>query len=166
MTISIPYWAREIKDDGLATWLAFAKLLADRYGYDTRYYIHMDDMVRMTNKRSKGINTWLISHRCINQNMKTTDCFANACSFEFIERPKVQDRSHRSLQYELTDHRAQLVWAYLLGCLNHRLITDKKHVQVHSQNRYYNNSDHIKEFRIDREALYKYMPIEAANLRE
>ena len=159
MTIKLPYWAKDIDDDGIATFIAFAKLIADLHGYDTRYYLHIDDIVRMVNKRSKGINDWIVSNKCIKRHMRCSDIFEAAYSFDFKTKPTNNTRSQRTHPYELTEHRAQLVWIYLLGCLNHGLITKKKHKRIQPGDRFKLNTYDIKEFQIDRKALANYIPV-------
>lgn len=163
MKIRLPYWAKDIKDDGVATFIAFAKKIADVYGYDIRYYVEIDDMVRMVNKRAIGMNSFLTSHPCILENLRTSDVFDAAFTFEFKDQPTYTQvftkRSQRTVSYTLTTHRAQLVWTYLLGCLNHNLITDKPIVKPKTPKEYYDANYHsntygIKQFKVSRPPQY------------
>ena len=91
--------------------------------------------------------------------MRCADIFEAAYSFDFKTKPTNNTRSQRTHPYELTEHRAQLVWIYLLGCLNHGLITKKKHKRIQPGERHHLNTYDIREFQIDRKALANYIPI-------
>ena len=59
MTIQVPKFAQTIKDEGVLTLIAFCTRIANRYGYQETYSIHVDDVIRICNKRSQSIAHWL-----------------------------------------------------------------------------------------------------------
>ena len=158
MIIKIPMWAKSIKDDGVATFLAFALRMCELHGYDTPYFMHKDDATRIINKRSDGLEDWLRRFNCIDDNMKIGKVLDHVLVFS-MPQPSRADmignrlRAIQMADYEIKDDRQKLIWVYLLGCLNVNLIappdyeyTDDAHKYVHR------NTSNIKQFNITREA--------------
>ena len=157
MKINLPTWAEGIDDDGIAIFVAFCSRVCDIYGYNTRYYISKEDVSKMSNKVSQGIVEWLRRVPQINDNILLGDLLDTTVIFT-IEAPDHKRKLGRPagyrkrkqkniVRYELEDHRSQLTWMYLLGCLNHNIITDDA-IDVKG----INNTFGIKEFNITREA--------------
>ena len=151
-------WAKPIKDDGVACFIAFATRMCELHGYDTAYFLHKDDLVRMVNKRSDGVEDWLRSFECIDTNIKIGQIYEHVIIFSIPEPIRLnplggRKRNPKFADYELTDIRQQMVWMYLLGCLNQNLIGDKDYEHLDADAAKYNkNTFGIKEFNIDREA--------------
>ena len=158
MIIKIPMWAKSIKDDGVACFLAFAQRMCELHGYDTPYFMHKDDVTRIINKRADGLEDWLRRFNCIDDNMKIGKVLDHVVVFSMPAPNRISTlgtpyRHTKQADYKLTDERQKLVWMYLLGCLNVNLIapedyeyTDDTHKYVHK------NTPNIKEFNITREA--------------
>ena len=155
MIIKLPMWARPIKDDGVASFLAFATRMCELYGYDTAYFMHKDDLIRIVNKRSDGVEDWLRRFECIETHMKLGKVYEHVVVWSMPEpvRTEKWSRGVKQMDYELTDPRQKMVWMYLLGCLNQNLISqdDYEHLENDAA-RYNKNSFGIKEFNITREA--------------
>jgi hypothetical protein len=155
MIIKIPMWAKPIKDEGVATFLAFASRMCELHGYDTPYFMHKDDVIRILNKRSDGLEAWLRRFECIATNMKLGQVYEHVVVWS-MKQPVRTEKWQRALQlsdYELTDPRQKMVWMYLLGCLNQNLISEDDYEHLETASAKYNkNSFGIKEFNITREA--------------
>ena len=148
-------WSKPIKDDGAATFIAFASRMCELHGYDTAYFMHKDDLVRIVNKRSDGVEPWLRRFECIETNMKIGQVYEHVVVFSIPEpvRTEKWSRGLKLMDYELTDPRQKMVWMYLLGCLNQNLISDNDYEHLETASAQYNkNTFGIKEFNITREA--------------
>ncbi|CAB4154516.1 hypothetical protein UFOVP643_8 [uncultured Caudovirales phage] len=152
MTIKVPTWSVGIEDQGVNVFVAFASRVCDIYGYDTQYYISTDDIARMTNKIPQGIVEWLRSFPQIEDNMLIGDLLDATLIFQ-ISSPKGFKRraNHRvgstGIDIQLTDERYQMAWMYLLGCLNHNIISENL-----SKSGANNNTFGMHTFKITREA--------------
>ena len=158
MMIKLPTWARGITDEGAATFIAFAARIASQYGYDIQYCIHMDDVVKLTNRVPQGMADWLRAQPGLHENMvigKILDdvmVFSMEAPGKSVTQAELRQRQRRveQIDFELTQERQKFVWMYILGCLHQDLVTDN---DVMRQD--YNcqrNTLGIKEFQIDREA--------------
>ena len=151
MEIKAPKWAVTIKDEGAFTFAAFADRMCRVHGFDEMYTIHIDDVVRMCNKRSFGILDWLRSIPEIADNIELGHLYEHVVCFKLkqpvLEKAKNAGRPKLEYMYprELTEDRQKFVWMYLLGSLNHNLVKEPK--LVHERNTF-----GIKEFFITREA--------------
>lgn len=151
MKINVPKWAIGVEDEGANVFLAFASRICDIYGYDTEYYISRDDVSRMTNKISQGIVDWLRSFPQIEDNMIIGDLLETTIVFQIpgnkLRRKKLTFKTTDRLQVELTEERNKLAWIYLLGCLNHDIISENM-----SKHKIQRNTFGMKTFQISREA--------------
>ena len=152
MKIKVPTWAIGIEDQGVNVFIAFASRVCQLYGYDSQYYISKDDVSRMTNKTSQGIVEWLRSYPQIEDNMQIGDLLDTTLIFE-ISRPAGYRKKSNfkegmvGIEVELTDVRYQIAWSYLLGTLNHNIISENQSKSSHN-----NNTFGMQAFQITREA--------------
>jgi len=152
MIIKVPAWAIGLEDQGVNVFVAFASRVCELYGYDNQYYISRDDVSRMTNKISTGIVEWLRSHPQIEDNMIIGDVLDTTVIFQiskpvgYRKKPNYK-QGQVGLEVELTDVRYQMAWVYLLGCLNHNIISENL-----SKSTYSNNTFGMQAFQITREA--------------
>lgn len=158
MTIKLPNWAVGIEDQGINVFIAFASRVCELYGYDNQYYISKDDVSRMTNKTSQGIVDWLRSFPQIEDNMQLGDLLDTTLVFQITKpigyRKKKNFKEGMSgIEVELTDVRYQIAWSYLLGCLNHNIISENS-----AKSTYNNNTFGMQAFQITREAA-AYMTV-------
>ena len=152
MTIHAPYWITKFKDDHFKVFLWFCHRMASQHGFHTWYGIHTDDVVRMCNKRNKGLIEWL------REMTKGTDRieFGQTHDREIIflvhdiKREKKPGRPHPEKVFptKINDLRAQFVHMYVLGCLNNNLLGDN----TFDMSRFQTNAFGVKEFLITREA--------------
>ena len=152
MKIKIPTWGIGLEDQGVIVFVAFASRVCQLYGYDHQYYISRDDVARMCNKVSTGIVEWLRSHPQIEDNMIIGDVLDTTVIFQISKPVGYRKKSNFKegsvgIEAELTDVRYQLAWSYLLGCLNHNIISET--VGTSSYN---NNTFGMQSFQITREA--------------
>jgi len=132
MTIDIPVWAKDIKDEGVLLFIAFADRLASMNGYDVRYTMEMSDATRICNKRANGMPAWLRSYDEIDEHMLIGQPFSDVLSFEFkkqhlrspsgTKRYNYQMKKPFRTKYNIKKSRYKFVWMYILGCLNNNLI--------------------------------------------
>ena len=152
MILKVPKWSIAIKDEGAFTFAAFADRMCRVHGFDVMYTIHIDDVVRMCNKRSHGIIEWLRSIPEIADNIELGHLYEHVVCFKLKQPVLVKSpRAGRpQLEYmyprELTEDRQKYIWMYLLGSLNHNLIKEPETVAER-------NTFGIKEFFITREAI-------------
>ena len=153
MEIKLPKWATTIKDEGVLTFVAFADRMCRLNGFDTTYTLHIDDLVRMCNKRSMGLLDWLREFPEISDNIEVGKLYDSVVCFSLkepvLEKAKHAGRPKKEYMYpkELKSNRQQYIWMYLLGCLNHNLITGEDPKNIAER-----NSFGIQEFHITREA--------------
>ena len=153
MDIKVPKWATTIKDEGVLTFVAFADRMCRLNGFDTTYTLHIDDLVRMTNKRSGGLLDWLREFPEISDNMELGKLYDTVVCFS-LKEPVLKQHKHagrpkKEYMYpiELKQDRQRFIWMYLLGCLNQNLITGEDPKDIAKRNAF-----DIKEFHISREA--------------
>ena len=149
MEIKLPHWAIGIEDDGVNTFIAFCYRVCELHGYDTQYYISRDDVSKMCNKVPQGLIEWLRSYPQIEDNLLLGDLLDSTIVFQ-IDTKKGAARRHGDkelIEVELTEERAQMVWMYLLGCLNSNFIGENKKGKV-----YKGNTFGMKQFNLTREA--------------
>ena len=139
MTIQVPKFAQTIKDEGVLTLIAFCTRIANRYGYQETYSIHVDDVIRICNKRSQSIAHWLQTNPVFSEWLDLGQPFDDQLVFHWRRTPEMHDRGMAAgtvklVEIELQDIRQQLVWAYLLGCLNTNVLDDniEKHWLLNS----------------------------------
>ena len=153
MEIKVPKWATTIKDEGVLTFVAFADRMCRLNGFDTTYTLHIDDLVRMTNKRSGGLLDWLREFPEISDNIEIGKLYDTVVCFS-LKEPVIKQHKHagrpkKEYMYpiELKEDRQKFIWMYLLGCLNQNLITGEDPKDIAKRNAF-----DIKEFHISREA--------------
>ena len=153
MEIKVPKWATTIKDEGVLTFVAFADRMCRLNGFDTTYTLHIDDLVRITNKRSGGLLDWLREFPEISDNMELGKLYDTVVCFS-LKEPVLKQHKHagrpkKEYMYpiELKQDRQRFIWMYLLGCLNQNLITGEDPKDIAKRNAF-----DIKEFHISREA--------------
>ena len=154
MKIDVPSWTKDIEDEGVLLFIAFADRLASMNGYDVRYTMEVSDVTRMCNKRSHGLEGWLRSYDVIYSNMRIGRPFPNVFSFEFRKKHyyahkggEYKPTKPSRIKYNIKSDRAKLVWMYLLGCLNNNLIGTTENPSV-----YLGNTFGYSTFNITREA--------------
>ena len=153
MEIKVPKWATTIKDEGVLTFVAFADRMCRLNGFDTTYTLHIDDLVRITNKRSGGLLDWLREFPEVSDNIEVGKLYDTVVCFS-LKEPVLKQHKHAGRpkkEYmwpiELKEDRQKLIWMYLLGCLNQNLITGEDPKDIAKRNAF-----DIKEFHISREA--------------
>ena len=153
MEIKVPKWATTIKDEGVLTFVAFAHRMCRLNGFDTTYTLHIDDLVRITNKRSGGLLDWLREFPEVSDNIEVGKLYDTVVCFS-LKEPVLKQHKHAGRpkkEYmwpmELKEDRQKLIWMYLLGCLNQNLITGEDPKDIAKRNAF-----DIKEFHISREA--------------
>ena len=153
MEIKVPKWATTIKDEGVLTFVAFADRMCRLNGFDTTYTLHIDDLVRITNKRSGGLLDWLREFPEISDNIEVGKLYDTVVCFS-LKQPVIKQHNHagrpkKEYMYpiELKQDRQRFIWMYLLGCLNQNLITGEDPKDIAKRNAF-----DIKEFHISREA--------------
>ena len=153
MEIKLPKWATTIKDEGVLTFVAFAYRMCRLNGFDTTYTLHIDDLVRITNKRSGGLLDWLREFPEVSDNIEVGKLYDTVVCFS-LKEPVLKQHAHAGRpkkEYmwpiELKEDRQKLIWMYLLGCLNQNLITGEDPKDIAKRNAF-----DIKEFHISREA--------------
>lgn len=153
MEIKLPKWATTIKDEGVLTFVAFADRMCRLNGFDTTYTLHIDDLVRITNKRSGGLLDWLREFPEVSDNIEVGKLYDTVVCFS-LKEPVLKQHKHagrpkKEYMYpiELKEDRQKLIWMYLLGCLNQNLITGEDPKDIAKRNAF-----DIKEFHISREA--------------
>ena len=84
MILNVPKWSIAIKDEGAFTFAAFADRMCRVHGFDEMYTIHIDDVVRMCNKRSHGIIEWLRSIPEIADNIELGHLYEHVICFKLF----------------------------------------------------------------------------------
>ena len=151
MKIHVPQWITQVKDDHFKVFLWFCERISRQDGYDTYYHIHTDDVVRICNKRNKGLFDWLTEQGKDLDHIKFGQPYDEKIMFSIKSKPKLKKpgRPHNEklIVSEIEDQRAQLVYIYLLGCLNNNLLEGSEEMS-----RFSTNAFGQKEFYITREA--------------
>ena len=155
MTIQVPQWMRRVEDDHFRVFLWFCHRVAEQHGYDEWYSIHVDDVVRICNKRNKGLFDWLVESTKWTDRIEFGQPLDNHIVFKVSDR-KVQPsrrsagrpKNERKFDLELNDIRSHYVYMYLLGCLNTNFLEG-----FEPDNRFKYNTFGAKAFNLSREAL-------------
>lgn len=152
MEIRVPGWAKDIKDEGVLTFLAFAKRMADQHGWDEWYNMHETDAGRICNKRIEGLIPWLQTYDEIYKHMEIGKPLAGSLIFKFKkDQPKCSNvgiaaRTNSFHCTVLKSDRARITWSYLLGCTNNNLIGEN------NPRPGFENSFGLSVFKLDRPA--------------
>ena len=154
MTIKVPHWVSKIEDDHLRVFFWFCDRMARQHGWDDTYTIHIDDVVRICDKRNNGLVDWLHTQIADTKRITIGHIYDEVVCFSLPE-PKFtrevgqrgRTRVEQFYDVELEDQRARYVYIYLLGCLNQNLLE----VNSRSIDRYNTNAWGLKEFHLGRE---------------
>lgn len=161
MILKVPHWCTTIEDEGVLLFAAFCNRICTLHGFDTQYSIHVDDVSRMCNKRTNGLEDWLRSYPEIQTNIKLGKLYDDVIIFELkspipdedIDLKRGPKRKSKTYDIELLEQRSTYIWIYLLGCLNSNFIEGKR-----NKSKYLKNTFGIKEFYVDREPMgYTYV---------
>jgi len=127
MTVEVPLFAEGLKDEGILTLIAFCTRIAERYGYEETYSIHLDDVSRICNKRRLGLEDYLWDNPTFSEYIAIGKPFDDVIVFKWKQKPeRMQNRPRTKLvKVDLVEHRQQLVWAYLLGNLNSNMLEEE-----------------------------------------
>lgn len=151
MIIQVPQWMHKVEDNHFLVFLWFCHRVAEQHGFDEWFSIHVDDVVRMCNKRNKGLFDWLVDNTKWTDRIKfgqpLDDHFVFKVSDRKVQASKRPGRPtiERKFDIELTDTRAHYVYMYLLGCLNANFLEG-----FEPDNRFKYNSFGLKAFILDR----------------
>jgi len=154
MTIKVPHWVTEIKDDHLKVFFWFCDRMARQHGWNDTYTMHIDDAVRICDKRNNGLIDWLHAQTAHTKRITIGHMYDKVICFSLPE-PKTarqpgergRTRVEKFYEVELEDQRARYVYIYLLGCLNQNLLEDNSR----SVDRHNTNAWGLKEFHLGRE---------------
>ena len=147
MTIRVPHFAKDWKDEGILTFAAFCLRVCEQYGYGDWYTMSGEDASVICNKRQSGLIQWL---REIGVGpIELGQPYTHTIMFR-LPKPPTRQSVKKIANVEIKDLRQQKVWLYILGCLNHNLMSDRV---VGVTDSYRPNSYHIAEFNISRHAL-------------
>ena len=151
MTIKVPHWVSKIEDDHLRVFFWFCDRMARQHGWDDTYTMHIDDVVRICDKRNNGLVDWLHTQIADTKRITIGHIYDEVVCFSLPE-PKFtrevgqrgRTRVEQFYDVELEDQRARYVYIYLLGCLNQNLLEDNSR----SIDRYNTNAWGLKEFHL------------------
>ena len=146
MTVRIPHFAEDWKDEGILTFAGFCLRVCEQYGYGKWYTMSGEDAAVICNKRQSGLIEWL-REKDIGP-IELGQPYTHTIMFR-LPKPPTKRAVKKIANVELTDLRQQKVWLYILGCLNHNLMSDEV-VEVPTS--YRPNTWQIAEFKIDRYA--------------
>lgn len=118
--VKVPYWAKDIKDEGLLTFIALNDRINRRYGFDQWYNFYVNDVHKIIGNNTK-LQRRLEPYY---EDIRVAHPFSKEVQ---VKVPHV--RKHDLVSVPITSHRQQLVWVYLLGCLNNNLL-DEEHYGV------------------------------------
>ena len=154
MTIKVPHWVTEIKDDHLKVFFWFCDRMARQHGWNDVYTMHIDDVVRICDKRNNGLIDWLHAQTTHTKRITIGHMYDKVICFslpEWKSERQVGERGRARVEkfyeVELEDQRARYVYIYLLGCLNQNLLEDNSR----GIDRYSTNAWGLKEFHLGRE---------------
>ena len=154
MTIKVPHWVSKIEDDHLRVFFWFCDRMARQHGWDETYTMHIDDVVRICDKRNNGLVDWLHKQIADTKRITIGHIYDEVVCFSLPEPKFTREAGQRGrtrveqfYEVELEDQRACYVYIYLLGCLNQNLLEDNSR----SIDRYNTNAWGLKEFHLGRE---------------
>jgi hypothetical protein len=159
MKIKVPPFAEDITDEGMLTFLAFCYRVCEVYGYNTEYYIDIDDVSNLCDKAHPALPGWLQNDEIIAKNIKIGKPLDRTISFSLSKPPSKGFINNSSIEKHLTDPRQQMVWVYILGCFNHNLIakepskrSDEASIREYKIKR--GNTSDLFEFRLSRDRMF------------
>ena len=154
MKITVPKWVTEIEDDHLRVFFWFCDRMARQHGWNDTYTMHIDDVVRICDKRNNGLVDWLHTQTAHTKRITIGHMYDKVVCFSLPEwkstrQPGERGRTRVEKFYEvqLEDQRARYVYIYLLGCLNQNLLEDNSY----AIDRHNTNAWGLKEFHLGRE---------------
>ena len=113
INIKVPFWAVDIKDEGLIVFIALMVKINLRYGWDEWYNFHLQDV----NKIKGGLKN---IRPLLKPYLEWID-IAQPYNEEWQLRMK-RVMMHELVSVPLTNQRHIRVWCYLLGCMNSNLL--------------------------------------------
>jgi hypothetical protein len=113
INIKVPFWAVDIKDEGLIVFIALMVKINLRYGWDEWYNFHLQDV----NKIKGGLKN---IRPLLKPYLEWID-IAQPYNEEWQLRMK-RVMIHELVSVPLTNQRHIRVWCYLLGCMNSNLL--------------------------------------------
>ena len=157
MKIHVPHWAEPINNEGALTILAFFYRICEIYGYDAWYYLDTSDFTKIANKHNPGaqghLTKWLMSFEGTEGNLELGEPFSHKIMFKLRQRPSRGMRMLTRVDKDITSERQIRIWCYILGCMNHNLVTDVE--RISGSRKESNNVSHITEFNLTKEAMDK-----------
>ena len=154
MKITVPKWVTEIEDDHLKVFFWFCDRMARQHGWNDTYTMHIDDVVRICDKRKNGLVDWLHKQTAHTKRITIGHMYDEVVCFSLPEwkskrQPGERGRTRVEQFYgvELEAQRARYVYIYLLGCLNQNLLEDNSY----AIDRHNTNAWGLKEFHLGRE---------------
>jgi len=167
MDIKIPSGFDHIEDEGILTFLAFAQRVCERYGFDDWYTLSKEDCAVICNKNGVGLVPWLLRHNL--EGFEVGDPYSHTMMFRLRDPNKLSRRQKQIAWFKPKDERTKLVWMYIIGCVNHNLLTDD--LAAHHDDSFYKRRRHancrnIEEFKITREAEFYMKNLKQKRKRE
>ena len=124
LKVKVPYWAKDIKHEGILLLIAFMYRINTQYGPD-RYTMQTSDVNTIIGMKTMNLDKFIYKICPEAKNWLYID-WTNA-GFYFIEL-KHQARCKEQMQVTewvwIEDERLVRVWCYLLGAFRHHLITE------------------------------------------
>jgi hypothetical protein len=125
LRVKVPYWAKDIEDQGILCLVAFMYKISEKYGYDT-YTITKKDVNMMVgtrvgktlkelHDRAPILKFWL--------NLQWTTLHFLQVNLK-VYRRNWNEENKSSEWVTIEDERTIRVWCYILGAWRHHLITD------------------------------------------
>ena len=109
INIKVPFWAEDIKDEGLIVFIALLTKISNRYGWDEWYNMHLQDVNKVKGSLKNSKNLFKPYFEWID--------IAQPYNEELQFRMK-RVFKHELVSVPLTNQRHIRVWCYLLGCMN------------------------------------------------
>ena len=154
MKIQVPKWVTKLDDDHLVILAWFCDRMNRQHGWGQTYSMHIEDIIRITNKRNLGLMEWLTSRPVLSDKIRFGHLYDEVIIFTMQEPKYTRQEGQRGrtrveqfYTYELTEQRAKYIYMYLLGCLNSNLLADGDGSDI---SEWHQNAYGIKEFHITR----------------
>ena len=141
--IKVPYWATDIKDEGLIVFIALLARINKKYGWYEWYNFHLTDCNKVIGNRSKPYTKMFAS---LDEWIEYAQPFNNEVQFKM---KKVAN--DELVSYTLKSQRHIRVWCYLLGCMNGNLLDEDKYASRPPQLTSFVNENEHQLFRMYRQ---------------
>lgn len=138
--LKVPYWAADIKDEGLIVFIAVLYRINKRYGFEEWYNFHLTDANKIVGNRSKPYKKLF---KCCSEFIECANPFNDEVQFKMV---KVTNPELVSVT--LTNQRHIRVWCYLLGCMNGNLLDENKYASRPPQLTHFINENEHQLFRM------------------